>query len=165
LGICSIRGGIIEKVIERIDCSTKLSKFTLHRVPDRTGLAADIFMALGQHGINVELISTSSAGHKHNNISFAILESNVDEVLKLLETIKDKFGGEKVGVDRNCALITIYGAQLSTTPGIAGKIFAKLAEQGINIEMISASLSVLSIVVNIERMEEAVTIIRTHFAQ
>jgi len=137
----------------------------MYRVPDRTGLAADIFMSLGQHGINVELISTSSAGHKHNNISFAIIESDVDEVLKLLETIKDKFGAEKVGVDRNCALITMYGANLSTTPGIAGKIFAKLAEQGINIEMISASLSVLSIVVNKEKMEKAVKIIRTHFTQ
>jgi aspartate kinase len=134
-------------------------------VPDRTGLAADIFMALGQHGINVELISTSSAGHKHNNISFAIIETNIDEVLKLLETIKDKFGADKVGVERNCALITMYGAQLSTIPGIAGKIFAKLAEQGINIEMISASLSVLSIVVIKEKLDRAVTIIRTHFAQ
>jgi aspartate kinase len=111
------------------------------------------------------LISTSSAGHKRNNISFAIIESNVDEVYRLLETIKDKFGADKIGVEKDCALITLYGARLSTTPGVAGKIFAKLAEQGINIEMISASLSVLSIVVMKEKVEKAIATIRTHFAQ
>jgi aspartate kinase len=133
-------------------------------VVDRTGLAADIFISLGQSGVNVELISTSSAGHNRNNISFAILESNVDEVLKILETIKDKFGAEKVTIDKGCGLITMYGRKLSTTLGIAGKVFAKLSERGINIEMISATLSVLSIVVNKEKMMEAVEIIKAEFS-
>ncbi len=117
-------------------------------------------MSLGHHGINVELISTNAAGRNRNDVSFAILESDVDEVLKLLEAVKNKFGAEKVVVDRECGLVTIYGARLATTPGIAGKIFAKLTEQGINIEMISASFSVLSIVVEKARIEEAVAIIR-----
>ena len=127
-------------------------------------MAAEIFGALGKHGVNVELISTSSVGHNQADISFAILASDLDNVLRFLETIKDKFGAEKVVVNKDCALITIYGTKLSTTPGIAGKIFAKLFEHGINIEMISASLSVLSIVVKKEKVMEGVQAIKNGFS-
>jgi aspartate kinase len=61
-------------------------------------------------------------------------------------------------------LITLYGSKLATSPGIAGKVFATLAERAINIEMISASLSVLSVVVKQEKVEEAVEALRDQFA-
>jgi aspartate kinase len=154
----------MEKEIENIEQNTKIAKVTLERVIDRHGVAAEIFGALGQHGVNVELISTSSVGHNRANISFAILESFLDDVLKLLETIKDKFGADKVSVDKGCALITVYGTKLSTTPGIAGRIFKDLSEHGVNIEMISASLSVLSIVVKKEKVAEAVEAIKASFS-
>ena len=153
----------MERIIENIDYNTKIAKVTLHKVFDRQGVAAEIFGSLGQHGVNVELISTSSSGHNRSNISFAILESDLDALLKLLETIKDKFGAEKIVVDKDCALITLYGPQLSTTPGTAGKVFAILSERGINIEMISASLTVLSIIVSKEKVTEAVEVIKTRF--
>lgn len=153
----------MEKIIEGIDYNTQLAKITLHSVVDHHGVAAEIFSALGQHGLNIELISTNSIGHGRADISLAVLESNLENVSKVLETIKDRFGTQKIIVDRKCALITIYGLMLSATPGIAGKIFAKLSERKINIEMISASLSALSIVVSKEKAMEAVAAIRTEF--
>ncbi len=153
----------MEKIIEGVDYNTQLAKITLHGVVDRPGVAAEIFSALGQHGLNIELISTSLVGRGRADISFAVLESSLENVCKVLETIKDRFGTPKIDVDKDCALITIYGSMLFSTSGIAGKIFAKLSDQGINIEMISASLSALSIVVRREKIKEAVTVIRTEF--
>ena len=150
-------------MIESIEHNKNIAKVTLQGVSDRYGVAAEIFSALGEHGLNVELISTSSTGHGRADISFAVLESDLDEVVKLLETIKGTFGGRTTAVDKDRALITIYGMKLSTTPGVAGRIFKVLSENGINIDMISASLSVLSIVVGEERVTNAVDALREAF--
>ncbi len=150
----------MEKSINNINYNTGIAKVTLHNVVDRRGTAGEIFSALGQHGLNVELISTNSIGHGRADVSFAVLESYLDEVCKALETVKDKYGTKKILIDRGCAMITIYGTMLSATPGIAGKIFSELSERKINIEMISASLSAVSIVVKKERANEAVEAVR-----
>jgi aspartokinase len=151
----------MEKIIDSVNYNTRIAKVTLHNIVDRRGTAGEIFSALGQQGLNVELISTNSIGHGRADISFAVLETYLDEVCKTLETIKDKFGTKKIIIDRDCAMITIYGRMLSATAGIAGKIFSELSDRKINIEMISASLSAVSIVVKKERVSEAVEAIRT----
>jgi aspartate kinase len=150
-------------VIESIEHNKNIAKVTLQGVSDRYGVAAEIFSALGEHGLNVELISTSSTGRGRADISFAILESDLDEVVRLLETIKSNFGARTIAVDKDRALITIYGAKLATTPGVAGRIFKTLSENGINIDMISASLSVLSIVVREDRITNAVEALNKEF--
>jgi len=150
-------------VIESIEYNKNIAKVTLQGVSDRYGVAAEIFSALGEHGLNVELISTSSTGRGRADISFAILDSDLSDVVKLLETIKGNFGARTIAVDKDRALITIYGTKLATTPGVAGRIFKILSENGINIDMISASLSVLSIVVREDRVTNAVEALNREF--
>ncbi|UCD19651.1 MAG: ACT domain-containing protein [candidate division WOR-3 bacterium] len=150
-------------MIEKIEQNTNIAKVTLHNVVDRYGIAADVFSSLGEHGLNVELISSSSSGRGRADISFAVLQSDLDEVVRLLETTKSSFGAQELLVDKNCALLTIYGARLATTPGVAGKIFKTLSECGINIDMISASLTVLSIVVEKGKIKTAVEAIQKEF--
>lgn len=150
-------------IFDKIEQNTKIAEVTLHNVTDRQGVAAEIFSALGEHGLNVELISTSSAGRGRADISFAVLEVDLSEVVKLLDTIKGNFGAQDVTVDRDRALITIYGSKLATTPGVAGKIFKVLSENGINIDMISASLTVLSLVVDESKIKSAVEAIEKEF--
>lgn len=151
------------RIFDRIEQNTKIAKVTLHNVTDRQGVAADIFSALGEHGLNVELISTSSAGRGRADISFAVLEADLSDVVKLFDTIKGNFGAQDVIVDQDRALITIYGSQLATTPGAAGKIFKALSESGINIDMISASLTVLSLVVEESKIKNAIEAIEREF--
>lgn len=153
----------IEKMIETIDYHTHLAKVTLRGVRNRHGVAADVFSALGQHGLNVELITTCAVSRKRADISFAVLEANVDDVCRVLDIIKHKFGTRKMEIEHEYALITIYGSMLGNTPGIAGKIFSKLSERKINVDMINASISALSIVVSRERVMEAVGAIRAEF--
>jgi len=152
-------------IFDKIEQNTKIAKVTLHNVMDRQGVAAEIFGALGEHGLNVELISTSSAGRGRADISFAVLEADLSDVVKLLDTIKSNFGAQEVVVDRDRALITIYGSKLATTPGVAGKIFKVLSENGINIDMISASLTVLSLVVDENKIARAVEAIQKEFPE
>jgi aspartate kinase len=150
-------------IFDKIEQNTKIAKVTLQNVTDRQGVAAEIFSALGEHGLNVELISTSSAGRGRADISFAVLEADLSDVVKLLDTIKGNFGAQDIAVDQDRALITIYGSKLATTPGVAGKIFKVLSENAINIDMISASLTVLSLVVDESKIESAVEAIEKEF--
>jgi len=152
-------------IFDKIEQNPKIAKVTLRNVIDRQGVAAEIFSALGEHGLNVELISTSSAGRGRADISFAVLEGDLSDVVKLLDAIKSNFGAQDVAVDKNLALITIYGSKLATTPGIAGKIFKVLSENGINIDMISASLTVLSLVVDKSKIATAVEAIQKEFPE
>jgi aspartate kinase len=150
-------------IFDRIEQRTNISKVTLHNIVDRPGIAADLFSALGEHGLNVELISTSSTGRGRADISFAVLEADLGDVVKLLENISSNFGAQGVVVEKERALITIYGAQLATTPGAAGKIFKVLSENAVNIDMISASLTMLSLVVDRDKISAAVEAIRKEF--
>lgn len=147
-------------LVDRIEHNTKIAKVTLRKVVDRPGMAAEVFSALGEHGLNVELISTSSTGRGRADISFAVLEADLSDVVKLFETIKSNFGAQDINVNKDCALITIYGSRLATTPGVAGRIFKVLSENGINIDMISASLTVLSLVIDQGRMTDALEVIK-----
>ncbi len=148
------------QVIDRVEHNTRIAKVTLCKVVDRPGVAAEVFGALGEHGLNVELISTSSTGRGRADISFAVLETDLNDVVKLFEAIKGNFGAQDISVNKDCALITIYGARLATTPGVAGKIFKVLSENGINIDMISASLTVLSLVIDQGRVTDALEVIK-----
>jgi len=150
-------------MIDKIEHNTNIAKVTLHKVVDRYGVAAEVFSALGEHGLNVELISTSSTGRGRADIAFAVLTADLDEVVRLLETTKGNFGAQEVSVDKNCALMTIYGEKLATTPGVAGRVFKILSDNGINIDMISASLTVLSIVVEKEKITTAIEAIQKEF--
>ncbi|MBE0432188.1 ACT domain-containing protein [candidate division WOR-3 bacterium] len=150
-------------MIEKIEQNMNIARVTVNKVLDRYGVAAELFGALGEHGLNIELISTSSTGRGRADISFAVMRSDLDQVVTLLEKIKGKFGGQVVVVDENCALITIYGTKLATTPGVAGRIFKALSENGINIDMISASLSVISVVIAKDQVTTAISAIKKEF--
>ena len=153
----------MERLIERIEYTTHMAKFTLQGVANRHGVAAEIFSALGNHGFNIELISTCQTSKNRVDISFAVIKSNMRAVERILEGMKGRYGKHTVAVDQNCALINIFGPLLGNSPGIAGEIFGILAKRRINIEMINASLSGLNLMVKKDQVMDAVAALRTEF--
>ncbi|MEO0113951.1 MAG: ACT domain-containing protein [candidate division WOR-3 bacterium] len=151
----------MNKVFENIELRTNLVKIVLKSVPDKPGTASQIFSSLGEAGFNVEMITQTSTTKEHCDIAFTI---KADETEKVLQHLKEKLPEIKVSdilVDRNVAMISIFGKELAHTPGIAGRVFSILAQKGINIEMISASLTVLSCLVQKDFAEAAVVAIKT----
>jgi len=154
----------MNKIIGNIDLNMGIAKVTLHRVFDRHGIAAEIFGALGQHGFNIEAISTTQLRRNRADISFAVREPDLEPITRILQSIKDRFGAKTIGIDKDRALIGIYGSEQFANPGMVGRIFSKFAELGINIEMISASLSTLTIVIKKDKADQAVEAIKKEFA-
>ncbi len=138
-------------------------KITLHSVPDKPGIAAQIFQELGDHSINVELITHVSTGKDKVDVSFAMLKSDLDEVLNLLNKIKAKIGAKEVSYDKEVGIISVYGKEFEGKPGTAGKIFSALGKAGINIEMINTSFSSASCVISKRSIQSAIEAIEKEF--
>ncbi|OPX18447.1 hypothetical protein BXT86_01220 [candidate division WOR-3 bacterium 4484_100] len=153
----------MEKLIERVEYNTKVSKVTLKKVVDQPGVAAEIFALLGKHGLNIELISSCSAGQKRTDVSLAVLDSDVDEVVKILEAFCKKFGVEDIYVDKDVGMVSIFGENLSRQPNVASRIFRIISDKGVNIEMINASMLVMNIVIDEKRIMDVVASLRAEF--
>ena len=137
----------MENILTSIDLKSQIAKVTLHSVYDRHGIAAQIFSSLGQHGFNVEAITTTQRSKQRADISFAVLEQDIPKLTRLMRSMKERFGARNVSIDRNRALLVLYGSKGFSAPGAAGRVFAKFSELGINIEMISSSMSMLTLVI------------------
>jgi len=129
-----------EKIaIDGIEKNENMTKVTLAGVPDRPGMAGEIFGAMGQKGISVELLVTNPGTAGRSNISFAIFNDAIEPARSVLEEIKNTVGAERLSFQPDMALISIHGQDLIGVPGVAGKMFHALASNGINIDSISSS--------------------------
>jgi aspartate kinase len=150
----------MNNIIEDIELRTDLAKVTMKSVLDQPGTAARIFSNLGEAGFNVEMIAQTGTIKNRCDISFTIKADEVDMVLQHLRNKLSEISATGVLVDRNVAMITIYSKEFASTPGIAGKIFSILGQNGINIDMISASLTTLSCLVPKDHANDALDAIK-----
>lgn len=140
--------------------NTNMAKVTLQSVPDQPGIAAEVFSTLGEQGINVELLSTIATGRGRGDISFAIPEQEMGRVAMSLEGLKQKLGAKKIDTDSGVSLISLYGEKLSSDTAFSSRLFKSLAKEGINLQMISQSVSALSFLVDRAKLERAASILR-----
>lgn len=153
----------MEKLIEEITAKTDLAKITLTNVPDRPGAASEIFTLLGEAGFNIETITQTSSKKNYCDIAFTIKENEIERVLEYLLKNLQGFKITDAIIDQNVALITVYGQKIATTPGIAGKIFAVVAQKGVNIENITASLNMISFIIAKDKCDEVISAIKQNF--
>ncbi|MFQ6003384.1 MAG: ACT domain-containing protein [Candidatus Zixiibacteriota bacterium] len=146
-----------------IASNTNIAKVTLHSVPDKPGIAAEIFGKLGSQGFNVELVVTGISYKGRTDISFAVAENELDAIDALLEKMKSEIGAEKISCSSSVALVSIAGHQLAQTAGIAGRMFNALSKAGINIDTISTSMSSVTCMVAQDKAKEAVEALRREF--
>ena len=146
-----------------IASNTNVAKITLHSVPDKPGIAAEIFGKLGNEGFNVELVVSGISYKDKVDVSFAVAENELDPIHTLLEKVKDEIGAEKVSHTSSIALVSIAGHQLVQTPGIAGRMFNALSKAGINIDTISTSMSSVTCLISKDKAKEALEALRKEF--
>ncbi len=135
-----------EVVVRAVTDDRDVQKVSILSVPDKPGIAARLFSALGDQGINVRLIVQAQSHEGHNDITFIVSGETLMEKSNL-EAVVDQVGGTSWIVDDDVALLNIVGEGIQREPGVAGKIFTVLAEQQINLDLISSSNLVITCVV------------------
>ena len=141
----------------------EITKIILEGVPDRPGIAAEIFGALGNRGFNVELVVSTGGTVGRADISFAVARNEEEQILRALETIREEVGARALHADSDVALVSIVGQHLSTEPGIAGRMFSALSGRGINIEIISTSMSSVTCLIEGTLADQAIEALKIEF--
>jgi len=152
-----------EPVISGVVQDASESKLTILGVPDRPGVSAAIFEALAAANVNVDMIvqNTSTAGT--TDISFTVPKADVKTAEPIVSRIGKELKAGGVNHDDDIAKISLVGAGMKTSPGVAAKMFRVLADNGVNIEMISTSTIRVSVVVRSAMMQKAVQALHTAF--
>jgi aspartate kinase len=132
-------------------------------VPDKPGVAAQIFEDVAAKDINIRLIIQSAAADHRAGITFIIEEDLADQASKLVAEWKRKGLTTDGTVETGVATIAIIGSRLAATPGLAGRMFAALARQGINVDCISSSEMTVSCVIHSDQIANAVRAVHAEF--
>ena len=141
------------------------AKVTIVGVPDRVGIAAKIFQAIADAGINIDMIvqNVSTSATHRTDISFTLPQGDGPKAIQVLQGIKQDVEYEDLLLDDQIGKIALVGAGMKSHPGVSAKFFGALAEAGINIEMISTSEIRVSAVTRADQLEEAVRAVHTAF--
>ena len=141
-------------------------KITLSGVPDKPGIAAKVFSKLAKAKINTDIILQSSSVTKEfNNISYTVSIDDLKEAVDISQELKEELGAEGVSYDANIAKISAIGIGLKTHYETTAEIFDTLAENGINIDMISCSEINVSCIIKEEDVNKAVRALHEKFVE
>ena len=161
------KGEAMEKVkIAGVTSSKNEGKITLFGLPDKPGIASKIFSRLAKAKINTDIILQSSSINKElNNISFTVKSEDLKEAIAISEQIKEKLGAEGVSYEEKIAKVSVIGIGLKTHYETTSEIFDTLAENGINIDMISCSEINVSCIISEDDVDKAVIALHKRFIE
>ena len=151
--------------ISGIAYSNDEAKITLAGLPDKPGIAAEIFGMLADTHVNVDMIvQTASTGGDRTDITFSLGALDLEKAQTLLEDAKATLGFDTMQSDAMVAKVSIVGTAMRSQPGIAKMMFEVLAEKGINLQVISTSEIKISVLIDSAYTELAVRSLHDAFA-
>ncbi len=134
-------------LVSAVTCDNDEAKITIRGVPDRAGLAAQIFGPIAEANIVVDMIIQNSGADGTTDVTFTVPKKDHRKAMELIEKTAPLIQAKGVASDTHIAKVSVVGVGVRTHAGVAAKMFKALAEQSINIEMISTSEIKVSVVV------------------
>ena len=141
------------------------AKVTVVGVPDRTGMAAQIFEAVTLAQINIDMIvqNVSATDTGLTDISFTLPKTDGTAAVEALQRIQGEVGFSSIQYDDQIGKLSLVGAGMRSNPGVSATFFKALANAGVNIEMISTSEIRISVITRDDLLDEAVRAVHTAF--
>jgi aspartate kinase len=155
--------GMEQAIISGVAHDTSEVKLTLRDVPDRPGVAADVFTSLADANVNVDMIIQNVSDAGTTDISFTTPAEDIARASKVLAEIVEDLGAREWSIDESIAKVTLVGAGMKSHPGVAAQMFRALADAEVNIEMISTSPIRISCVIADDQVEAAVRALHDSF--
>ncbi len=146
-----------------VNSEKNIAKITLTDVPDRPGLAAQVFQDLAAKDISVRLIIQSASAEGLGRITFVLDDEYVGPATRLVDGWKSQQVAKDAVIERDVAKISIVGSRLASTPGLAARMFAVLAREGINIDCISSSEMKIACIIADAHVDRAVRAVHDEF--
>ncbi|HMX64012.1 MAG TPA: aspartate kinase [Microthrixaceae bacterium] len=148
-----------DALIRAVQADDSEAKITVTGVPDRPGVAATLFRSLADADVNVDMIVQNVSEGGVTDISFTVPHAQIDDAIAVCEERAAEVGAAAVVTDRAIAKVSVIGAGMKSNPGVAATMFQVLADNGINIEMISTSAIRISCVIAEADSDRAVQVL------
>ena len=132
------------------------AKLTLTGVPDRPGIAYQILGPIADAGIDVDMIIQNAPRDGSTDLSFTVARADLARAVKVLEGVQAHVGARSIESDDTMCKVSVVGVGMRSHPGVAAKMFRTLAEEGINIQMITTSEIRISVAIEEKHLERAV---------
>ena len=152
-------------VIRGVAHDEKVAKIAVLGIPNTPGIAHEIFSALADANIDVDMIVQSIRNIEKNvtDMVFTVAAGDLSEAKKVVDSVADKLSAVAVLIEEDVAKVSIVGAGMLGNPGTAARMFGALSNAGINIDIISTSEISISCLVRGSKLKEAVNAIHNEF--
>jgi aspartate kinase len=150
-------------LVSGVTCDRNEAKITLVRVPDRPGLAAQIFGPIADAHIVVDMIIQNASEEGTTDLTFTVPKADHKKARAIVESALPALHAKGLRVDTDIAKVSVVGVGMRTHAGVAAKMFQVLGQEGINIEMISTSEIKISVVIDAKYSELAVRVLHEAF--
>jgi aspartate kinase len=152
-----------QAIISGVAADDSEAKVSILSVPDRPGVAAAIFRAVADEGVNVDMIVQNVAHERRNDISFTAPRTDLGRLGPVMERLVANLQADRYIFDEDIAKVSLVGAGMKSHPGVAADMFSALADEGVNIEMISTSSIRVSCVIRAGDKDRAVRCLHERF--
>jgi aspartate kinase len=146
----------VRNPVRGIAHDTDVTRISIESVPDRPGIAAQIFHALAEANINVDVIVQNVGVAGHADVSFTIADADFDKTMKIMDPLKQELGARSVIADQGVAKVSVVGSGMRSSPGYADRMFTGLAAEGINILSITTSEIRITCLIERDKVKQAV---------
>ncbi len=154
----------LENRVRTIALDRDVASVTLRHVPDRPGIAAQLFGPLADAGISVDTIVQNASELQLTDLTFTVSRDDWEETQEISRPLAEALGAADLLIKRDLVKVSLIGTGMQSGPGYAATMFRSLSEAGINIELITTSEIRITCLVNAARGEEAVRVLHSTFA-
>lgn len=152
-----------QPVVSGIAFNRDEAKVSILGIPDAPGMASTILSAIGDANIEIDVIVQNIAADQTNDLTFTVNRSDVAKAKSILESIFSDIGAREIRTDDRITKVSIVGVGMRSHAGVASKMFKTLAQENINIQMITTSEIKISVIIDERYLELAVRSLHTVF--
>ena len=157
--------GMEDLIIDEISLDVSQARVTLPNVPDTPGLAAQVFDEIAENGIVVDMIVQSIGREGRANLSFTVAKEDLPRSLEIAASLAKGFGGPDPTSSPEVAKLEVSGIGMRSHTSVAQRMFQSLADNGINVDMISTSEVRMNVVVDGQHGHKALEVLQKEFSE
>lgn len=152
-----------QRMVSGVAHDLNCARFAMFDVPDQPGVAKSLFKALAQNRINVDMVIQSAMRDNRNDIAFTVEKDDLNKAIPVVEELVRNLGASGMNYGDDVAKVSIVGAGMQSNPGVAADMFEALADESINIHMISTSEIKVSCLIDEDQIALAVKALHRKF--
>lgn len=151
------------KAVTSFSITDEVSLISLDNIPNNTKTFSDIFTAIANEGINIDMISQTSPYRGRIQVSFTMSDHDLPKAINILSTFKKAIPEIRTEINSNNCKLSVYGEAMKYQPGVAAKIFTLLAENDIEIKLVTTSEIEISCLIYDRDAEKAEAALKNEF--